>query len=216
MELNIDHHPTNPLFAKETFLCSYAAAGEAVYEVIREMGAPVSPFCATALFTALSSDTGGFRYANTTTQTLRYAADLMELGADTETIRVQLFESKSCGRIAVEAEALSHVRYYAGGRIAVIAVTTEMVERAGVDESELEGLASKPLTIIGVDIGITLKERADGSIRVSMRSNDQADVSAVCRRFEGGGHIRAAGCRIWKPLAEAEAVLVNACLEELS
>lgn len=87
-----------------------------------------------------------------------------ELGADTETIRVQLFESKSCGRIAVEAEALSHVRYYAGGRIAVIAVTTEMVERAGVDESELEGLASKPLTIIGVDIGITLKERADGSI----------------------------------------------------
>ena len=114
------------------------------------------------------------------------------------------------------AEALSHVRYYAGGRIAVIAVTTEMVERAGVDESELEGLASKPLTIIGVDIGITLKERADGSIRVSMRSNDQADVSAVCRRFEGGGHIRAAGCRIWKPLAEAEAVLVNACLEELS
>lgn len=216
VELNIDHHPTNPLFAKETFLCSYAAAGEAVYEVIREMGAPVSPFCATALFTALSSDTGGFRYANTTTQTLRYAADLMELGADTETIRVQLFESKSCGRIAVEAEALSHVRYYAGGRIAVIAVTTEMVERAGVDESELEGLASKPLTIIGVDIGITLKERADGSIRVSMRSNDQADVSAVCRRFEGGGHIRAAGCRIWKPLAEAEAVLVNACLEELS
>lgn len=77
VELNIDHHPTNPLFAKETFLCSYAAAGEAVYEVIREMGAPVSPFCATALFTALSSDTGGFRYANTTTQTLRYAADLM-------------------------------------------------------------------------------------------------------------------------------------------
>lgn len=67
-----------------------------------------------------------------------------------------------------------------------------------------------------MDIGITLKERADGSVRVSMRSNDQADVSAVCRRFEGGGHVRAAGCRIWKPLAEAEAALVNACLEELS
>ncbi len=214
--LNIDHHPTNPLFAAETFLCDYAAAGEAVLEVIRALGCPISPFGATALFTALSSDTGGFRYANTSTQTLRYAADLMELGADTETIRVQLFESKSRGRIAIEAEALSHLHYYAGGRIAVIAITLDMVNRAGIDESELEGLASKPLQIIGVDIGITLKERADGSIRVSMRANDRADISAVCRKFEGGGHVRAAGCRIWKPLAEAEAALIDACLEALS
>ena len=215
VELNIDHHPTNPLFAQETFLCDYAAAGEAVFEVIRAMGLTPSRFAATALFTALSSDTGGFRYANTTTQTLRYAADLMELGADTETIRVQLFESKSRGRIAVEAEALSHVHYYAGGRIAVISVTLDMVQRTGIDESELEGLASKPLTIQGVDIGVTLKEREDGSIRVSMRSNDRADVSAVCRKFEGGGHVRAAGCRIRRPLAEAEALLAEACVEAL-
>lgn len=216
VELNIDHHPTNPLFAKETFLCSYAAAGEAVYEVIREMGAPVSPFCATALFTALSSDTGGFRYANTTTQTLRYAADLMgarrryrdDPGA---ALRIEILRADRGGSRSSFPCPLLCRRTDCGHR------SYDGDGRAGrVDESELEGLASKPLTIIGVDIGITLKERADGSIRVSMRSNDQADVSAVCRRFEGGGHIRAAGCRIWKPLAEAEAVLVNACLEELS
>lgn len=216
VDLCIDHHPTNPLYATETYLVPYAAAGEAVFEVIRALGGPISPFCATALYTALSSDTGGFRYANTSAQTLRFAADLMELGADCETIRVALFESKSRGQLGVESRALSDLHYYAQGRIAVLTITLALLAEFAVDESELEGLASKTLEIEGVDIGITLKERADGSVRVSMRSNGAADVSAICRTFEGGGHVRASGCRIWDTVANAEQKLVAACLKELS
>ncbi len=215
VDLCIDHHPTNPLYAKETFLPDYAAAGEAVYEVLCEMGVSITPYMATALFVAISSDTGGFRYSNTTPRTLRIAADLMDKGADFNRIRVALFESKSRGQVQVEAAALSAVRYYAGGRIAVIAVTLDLLEKTGADESELEGIAAKPLAIEGVDIGITLKERDDGSIRVSMRSTDKANVSEICHRFEGGGHIRAAGCRIWDSLANTEQKLIAACEEAL-
>lgn len=215
VDLCIDHHPTNPLYAKETFLADYASTGEAVYEVLCEMGAVITPYCATALFVAMSSDTGGFRYSNTTAQTLRIAASLMEKGANANQIRVALFESKSRGQVLVESSALLNVRYYAGGRIAVIAITLKMLEDSGIDESELEGLASKPLEIKGVDIGITLKERDDGSVRVSMRSTERADVSVICRQFEGGGHVRASGCRIWDTLENAEAKLIAACEKAL-
>lgn len=215
VDLCIDHHPTNPLYAKETFLPNYAATGEAIYEVLCEMGVLITPYIATALFVAMSSDTGGFRYSNTTPKTLRIAADLMDKGADFNRIRVALFESKSRGQVQVESAALSAVRYYAGGRIAVIVITLDMLAQAGADESELEGIASKPLAIDGVDIGITLKERDDGSVRVSMRSTDKANVSEICSAFQGGGHIRAAGCRLWESLANAEATLVATCEKAL-
>ncbi len=215
VDLCIDHHPTNPLYARETYLPDYAATGEAVYEVLCEMGVVITPYIATALFVAISSDTGGFRYSNTTPKTLRIAAELMDAGADFNRIRVALFESKSRGQVQVESSALSAARYYAGGRIAVISVTLEMLDRAKADESELEGIAAMPLTIAGVDIGVTLKERGDGSVRVSMRSTDKADVSEICRRFEGGGHVRAAGCRVWDSLASAEQKLVTACEKAL-
>jgi len=216
IDMCIDHHPTNPDYAALTFLVDYAAAGEAVFELIKELGAEISTFAATALFTALSSDTGGFRFANTTAQTLRYAADLMELGADVELVRMRLFESNSKGRVKVESKAMSDARFYRNGEIAVISVSLAMVAENGIDESELEGLASQPLTIEGVHIAVTLKEREDGSIRVSMRSdNDNYDVSAICAQFSGGGHVRAAGCRIWDTLEAAESLLVAACEEVL-
>ena len=215
VDLCIDHHGTNPLYADYTYLVDYGSAGEAVYDVLTEMGADITPYIATALFTAMSSDTGGFRYSSTTSRTMRVAAELMDKGADFNGVRVALFESKTRGQIQVESLALANAHYYADGRIAVISVTIPMLEAAGIDESELEGLASKTIEIMGVDIGITLKERGNGSIRVSVRSTECADSSAVCREFEGGGHIRASGCRIWDTIENAERRLVEVCLKQL-
>lgn len=216
VDLCIDHHPTNPDYAAETFLVDYAATGEAVFEILRRMGAPITPFIATALFTALSSDTGGFRFANTTAQTHRYAADLMELGADVEQVRIRLFESHSRGRVKLESDAMANMRYYRGGEIAVISISLAAFAETGIHESEIEGLAAEPLKIDGVHIGITLKERDNGSIRISMRSDsDRYNVAEICARFSGGGHVRAAGCRIWDTLENAEKQLISACEQAL-
>lgn len=215
IDLCIDHHPTNPDYADNTYLVNYGAAAEAVFEVIKEMGAEPGEFAATALLTAISSDTGGMRYSSTRAQTLRTAAYLIERGADFNLIRVALFESKSRGQVTVESQALSAARYYENGRIAVISITRKMLAEAKVDESELEGLAAKPIEIMGVDIGITLKERDDGSIRVSVRTTAAADASKICAQFEGGGHVRASGCRLWCDLEKAENDLVAASVKEL-
>ena len=215
IDLCIDHHPTNPLYADKTFLVSYGSAGEGMYEVLTAMGAQITPFAATALFTAMSSDTGGFRYSSVTSQSFRVGAELIDKGADFNLVRVALFESKSRGQIQVESLALSQAHYYADGRIAVISVTPKMLKDANIQENELEGLASKPIEIEGVDIGITLKEREDGSIRVSVRSTEKADSSAICREFEGGGHVRASGCRIRDSLENAEKRLIEVCLKQL-
>jgi len=205
-----------PDYAAETFLVDYAATGEAVFEILRRMGAPITPFIATALFTALSSDTGGFRFANTTAQTHRYAADLMELGADVEQVRIRLFESHSRGRVKLESDAMANMRYYRGGEIAVISISLAAFAETGIHESEIEGLAAEPLKIDGVHIGITLKERDNGSIRISMRSDsDRYNVAEICARFSGGGHVRAAGCRIWDTLENAEKQLISACEQAL-
>ena len=215
IDLCIDHHPTNPLYAKETLLVDYAATGEAVYEVILKMGIAVSPYCATALFTSLSSDTGGFRFANTSTQTLRYAANLMECGANVDLIRYQLFESQSRGMIQVEAAAMSNIHYYGDGKIAVISISQLLMQKANILDSELDGIAAKPLQIAGVEVGITLKERADQSVRVSVRSTAKLNAAALCQRFAGGGHHRAAGCRIQGGLEKAEDQIVEASLASL-
>lgn len=215
IHLCIDHHPTNPLYADETLLADYGSTGEAIFEVIKALGQQFTPYSATALFTAVSSDTGGLRYSSVTSLTMRKAAELMDCGADFNLVRVSLFESKSRGQIQVESTALSQARYYADGRIAVISVTLNMLKEADTDESELEGLASKPIEIDGVDIGITLKERSDGSVRVSMRSTEKVDCSVICREFEGGGHIRASGCRIWDSVENAEKKLVESCCKHL-
>ena len=215
VDLCIDHHATNPLYADNTFLVDYGSAGEAMYEVINALGVDFTPTMATSLFTAMSSDTGGFRYSSVTSQTMRVAADLIDKGADFNGVRVALLESKTRGQIQVESLALANANYYADGRIAVISVTIPMLEAAGIDESELEGLASKTIEIAGVDIGITLKERDNGSIRVSVRSTESADSAAICREFDGGGHVRASGCRIFDTIENAERRLVEVCLKQL-
>ena len=215
VDLCIDHHPSNPLYADYTFLVDYAATGEAVLEVIDAFGGTVSPFGATALFTALSSDTGSFKYSNTTQRTFSYAARLLALGADTNRVRIELYESKTRAQVGVESHALCNAQYFEGGRVAIILVTLEMLKKYGADESELEGLASKPIAIEGVDVGITIKERDDGSVRVSVRTSAVANACEICEAFEGGGHVRASGCRIYCTVDEAVKRLSDEAAKQL-
>ena len=197
VDLCIDHHPSNTGYAINTCLKKeYGAACELVFDIINAMGVTITPTIADCIYTGIATDTGCFRYTNTGVHTLETAAALLTLGADTKTINTLHFETKSRSRLTVEQMALSGLSYYFSDRCAVIAVTLDMLEKSGATNEELEGVASIPRQIEGVDVGITIRQQTPDYFKISLRTSEAADASEICQRLGGGGHSRAAGCEM--------------------
>lgn len=215
IEVCIDHHPTNTGFAQHSLVVPTAAAtAEVMMQVLEQMKVQITPLIASALYTGICTDTGCFRYSNTTADTHRAAARLIELGAPAERINRVMFETKSLPRITLEAQAMNTLTFHEGGKVAVMHVTRRMVAETGAAEGDLDGVSSIPRQIEGVEIGVTLREREDG-YKVSMRTTEYIDASQVCATLGGGGHARAAGCLIQAPLEEARRIVVEACCRAL-
>ncbi len=195
IDLCIDHHGTNKVKAAHSYVePDAAAAGEIIYELLRLLNVELTVDIANCLYTALSTDTGCFCYTNTTSRTLRIAADLLDLGCDSAYINKVMFETKSKRRLALEREILENMIYCADDKCAIIYTTLKMVEGMGDDETE--GIASIPRQIEGVKLGITVREKQGGEYKISARTNGDFDASAFCRQFGGGGHYAAAGCTL--------------------
>lgn len=210
IDLCIDHHGSNRLFAKQTLLDDKAAAAcEIMLEVIKALGVEITTEIADCIYTGLSTDTGCFRYSNVTPRTMRMGAEMIEAGADNAAINTIMFETKTKTYVALEKMCLAGMETYFDERFALITVTQEMFRLSGSDESECDAIASLPRQIEGVVIGATLREKPDGSFKVSMRTHAPADASAICARMGGGGHIRAAGCQLEGPLENAKTVLMK-------
>lgn len=216
--LCIDHHVSNTEYAERLLLApEYAAAAELVYELLCSMPeVKITPCIADCLYTGMATDTGCFKYSNTSPQTHVYAAQLMQLGADIVPINYAMFDMKSQGRLKLEHLVLSKIRYYAEGRIAVIDVMQSLIDSIeGIDSEDIGSLSAIPRQIEGVDIGICIKEKSPGLYKVSMRSSENADVAAIAKQFGGGGHARAAGCSFETSLEDAERQIVWACAKAL-
>ncbi len=197
IDLAIDHHPSNSGFAHYLWLIEDAAATcEMIYALLVEMGVEITPLIANCLYTGISTDTGCFKFENTSPNTHMVAAKMMELGADYRMLNHLLFESKSRRRIEVEKQALASLRYHFYERVASISITREQIERLEVDETDLEGITAIPRMIEGVVVGITLRQLKEGAYKVSVRTTSEADASLICGRLGGGGHKRAAGCEL--------------------
>lgn len=197
VELCIDHHVSNIGYAKSTYLDSEAAANcECIFDLAKELSIPVNENMALALYTGISTDTGCFRFSNTTSKTLRIGADLMELGIDTAEINRIMFETKSRIRVELERMALEAMEFHFNDTCAIITVTREMYEKTGCKDEDLEGITSISRSIEGVIVGVTLRERAEGGFKISVRTYPPVDASEICKRVGGGGHIRAAGCQL--------------------
>jgi len=210
IRLSIDHHRTCAEYTEYTCVDSSAAAcGEIVYRVIRELGVPLTPSMADALYTAISTDTGCFRFANTTASAFRVAADLIEAGAHSEDINYALFVAKPRTRIALEHAVQGRLYFFCEGRVAGAAISRAMVEETGATEDDLDGISALPRQIEGVEAGITAVERADGC-KISLRTGKLVDASEICRQFGGGGHRRAAGCTLQNTLVESIALIAAA------
>ncbi len=214
-EYCIDHHGSNPGFAGETCLMAHkASCGEAVLEILKAMNAPIDRDMADALYAAVSTDCGAFQYRNTTADTLRAAAELIELGADHAALNKKLFRTFSRGRLTLEGMVYTTMRQYRDGTLNVAAVSLKMLEEAGAAEEDMDDLASLAGKLAGVEASVTLREMAGGMVKASVRTNGNPDASKVCAKFGGGGHVMASGCSMECTLEEAEARIVAAMLEE--
>lgn len=209
IDLCIDHHGTNVEYAKHLLLdAGCAATTMLIFRLLPHMGVELNTEIATCLYTGMVTDTGCFKYNNTTAETHRMAATCIETGIPYGMINRVMFDIKSRARIELERMALQGISFHFGGRCAVMAITNDMIQKSGAGENDLEGLPPLPRQIEGVWVGVTLREQADGSYKISMRTGEHANAAELCRLLGGGGHAAAAGCRIDLPLAEAIEKLV--------
>lgn len=215
IDMCIDHHSTNTEYANLLLLEDVPAACQIMYEVVLALGVEVDKKIADCLYTGITTDTGCFRYDSTTAQTYRVAADLIDAGADNGRINRIMFETKSKTYARLERLAIESMRFYEHERVAVITVTQEMFQLTGSNAQETEGLAPLTRQIEGVEIGITIQERPDGTCKASIRTFESVNAAKLAACFGGGGHAQAAGCKFDCDVKEARRLLVDKCREML-
>lgn len=216
VDLCIDHHYTNSMYAENVLLDDTAAAAcEIMYKVIRKLGVEITPAMAECLYLGVSTDTGCFRYSNVTSNTLRTAAELMDLGADCARINREVFETKSRPFAALERMALNNVETHYDGLFATVLVTQEMFRESGAMENEFDKIAGIPRQIEGVLVGAAIREQKNGTYKVSVRTNPPMNAAEICGKMNGGGHPAAAGCTLDDTLENNKATLLKVVGEAL-
>ena len=207
--LCIDHHLSNREYAQNLLLEDRAAAAVVIYEVICQLGVEITPEIASCIYTGLATDTGCFMYSNTTPTVHRIAAEVMEKGADYTLINRLMFETKTLPYLRLEQMAVSSIESHFDGKCAIMTVTRKMFEESGASSSECDGIAAIPRKIEGVKIAVTIRERHNGSFKVSMRTIEPYDAAKICANFGGGGHNAAAGCEFECSLDEVKVKLLE-------
>ncbi|MEC0373066.1 bifunctional oligoribonuclease/PAP phosphatase NrnA [Paenibacillus chibensis] len=195
--LNIDHHPTNNGYGSSTLIRPEAAAtAEILYDLIQSFGFKWTTAIATAIYTGLLTDTGGFRYSNTSPKVMQIASELLGHGVNGPELSENLLESMSFPQMKVLVKALNTLEMTPDGKVCWVYVTPEHMAETGAVNEDLEGIVNYPRNIHGVEVGILFKVINDNAVKVSLRSAGKVDVAALAQSFGGGGHVRAAGCRV--------------------
>lgn len=212
--LRIDHHASAaPFTPLELVDPAAGACGEIIFDLISLLQVNVDIPIAKALYTAVSTDTGCFRYANTTAHSFRVAAACYESGADLQRINLALFDTNSLAKLRLQGWMAENTRLLCGGRVAVCALPLSVEQELGVTEDDMDGISGFPRSIEGVCIAAMLRQSADGGIKVSMRAIPGYDAAAVCAKLGGGGHKGAAGVSMRMPLEKAAQIIEKAMLE---
>jgi bifunctional oligoribonuclease and PAP phosphatase NrnA len=196
--VNIDHHHDNTRFGDVNLVVATASStGEVLRDVFRELGVELTPAIAEALYIALVTDTGRFQYTNTSPKALRLAAELVEAGANIHRVFQGVYESVQFAKLKLLARALERAQVAEGGRIVVSHLLRDDFTEVGAAEPYAEGIIDFLRAVEGADMAVLIREppRAEGPTRrVSLRASlDELDVSAIARKWGGGGHRQAAG-----------------------
>lgn len=216
IDLCIDHHISNRKFAALNYIDSTAAANsEIIYDLIELLNVPIDKYIAEGLYIGISSDTGCFRYSNTTYKSHEIAAKLMKQGVAVSRINEKLFTLKSRKILEIEKLLNQNIKYFADGQLAITFITLKDLEKYNIKDNECDGIASIPIRIEGVNVGITLREKSPDNYKVSVRTSEEVNANNVASIFEGGGHFRAAGFSIQGKIGELINEIANAVLTYL-
>lgn len=214
--INIDHHATNDRYGYINIVQPKSSSTcEVIYDWIRTINLPVSSALATSLYTGYITDTGGFRYQNTTPKVLRDAAELVQFGASPYDIAEHALEMLSWEKLKVLQKSLATLELLFSGKIAFLEVTRSMLAESGASFDDTEGLVHYGLNIEGVEVAALFREQEDG-IKVSLRSRRRIDVSKVAQAFGGGGHVRAAGLTLHMSLDDAKQKMLETLVTALN
>lgn len=210
----IDHHETTYGLCNYNHVDSAAAStGELVFRVIKEMGIERDAEIGEAIFAAITTDTGNFRYSNTNKNCHLIMAELYDWGVDTNRVSMELYESARPEKLRITAKALASLEIVGGGKGSIACVTREQLEETGASYDETDEIVNELRSISGVEYAALLKEKHYGQTWVSLRAKGKGNVARIASRHYGGGHARAAGCKLYMSLEDA-AVVIKRELEE--
>ena len=202
VDLMIDHHESDMPYGNLSYIRSSAAAtGEIIFDLIKKLAneerITIDEDMCIDLYAAISGDTGCFRYSNVTPKTHLRAAELVASGIDCADINRRLFENKSLERMRAQSAAISNIELFADGKIAVVTFPYALKAALGLGDDDLGALVDIPRSLLGVEVALCIRQPLpEGKFRISARSNGVYDVAALCRKFDGGGHAKAAGCTL--------------------
>ncbi|CAN5611550.1 bifunctional oligoribonuclease/PAP phosphatase NrnA [soil metagenome] len=210
----IDHHVASAgalegTLAQDATAC---ATGELIYDLLALSGtpAPWPQAVIEGLYTAIVTDTGSFRFANTTRRTHEVAGDLIEQGVDPELMYRRIYASVPLHRLQLLRHALENLEVDDDYPITSISIERGVMEGLGAGSDDLDGIVEHARSIAGTEVALLFRETVDGSTKVSLRSAGDADVNAIARTFGGGGHVKASGVLIAQPLAVARPLVIEA------
>lgn len=212
--LRVDHHGTASSFTERELVDpDTAACGEIIYDILMEMWMDLDAQTAEAIYVAVSTDTGCFRFANTTDHSFLVAAACAAAGAPVYKLNQILFDTNSLAKLRLQAWVVDHVKLLDGGRYALVAIPNAVEKELGIQEDDMQSISAFVRSIEGVRMAATLRQTADGGTKMSLRAVPGYDAAAVCARFGGGGHRGAAGASVAMNLEEAAEAVEKAMLE---
>src|SRR5580704_16622647 len=195
--INVDHHPGNTGYGQINWFDPRAAAcGEMVFDIVRELGVPLTVEIATHIYLAILTDTGSFHYSSISPRTFDICRETLEAGVDPVLIARNVYDSNNMGRLKLFGAVLSAMQLDTTGRIAIVYLDHEMARAAGGTYEDTEGLINLPLTVKEIQAVVFFKQVEGDQYRVSMRSKGDIDIGSVAKQFKGGGHRNAAGCTV--------------------
>lgn len=190
--INVDHHPDNTKYGNINYVEKSSSTAELVFKLAKYLKVKINRPMAENLYVALITDTGNYRYENTSMATFAMAGELLKAGVDTHEITTRIYDTKTIASIRIQAAALANLEISPDRKAAWATVTQEMMDRVGAMGEDLVGLVDQIRSIDGVEVAILFREE-NGKVKVNLRSKEKVNVSEIAKRLDGGGHIRAAG-----------------------